>query len=244
MLIYANPSTRPPKAKSTPTKAKRKRNAASKGAKPMAKRRSAAQRAATKRMLAANKSRKRHHNPSPRKARSRRRYSAPVAHSRRRRYRNPGILSGGKSFLGELASTQGLLMLGAAAVAPTAVDMIHERIVPDAYRFGWWGLLTKALLAGGIAYGLDRVVKQRKAAIGFAVGAGGSLIAQAVKTFQVAQALPAVAPPVQDQIAQNPAMYRELMNNNGNFGSMNGYEMAPVGGYELAPLAEDFEGYN
>lgn len=244
MLIYANPSTRPHKATTTPTKAKRKRNAASKGAKPMAKRRSAAQRAATKRMLAANKSRKRHHNPAPRKAKSRRRYSAPVASSRRRRYRNPGILSGGKSFLGELASTQGLLMLGAAAAAPTVVDMVHERIVPDAYRFGWWGLLTKAILAGGIAYGLDRVVKQRKAAIGFAVGAGGSLIALAVKTFQVAQAIPKVDPPAQDQIAQNPALYRELMNNGGSFSSMNGYEMTPVGGYETAPLYDDFDGLN
>lgn len=244
MLIYANPSTRPPKATPTPTKAKRKRNAATKGAKPMAKHRSAAQRAATKRMLAANKSRKRHRNPAPRKAKSRRRYSAPVASSRRRRYRNPGILSGGKSFLGELASTQGLIMLGAAAAAPTVVDMIHEKVVPTAYRFGWWGLLTKAILAGGIAYGLDRVVKQRKAAIGFAVGAGGSLIAQAVKTFQVAQAIPNVDPPAQDQIAQNPALYRELMNNGGSFSSVNGYEMSPVGGYETAPLYDDFDGLN
>lgn len=245
MLIFANPSTRPPKA--TPkTKAKRKRNAASKGASAMAKkRRSAAQRAATARMLAANKSRKRHHNPAPRRAKSRRRYAAPaVRHTRRRRHHNPGMLAGGKSFLGELASTQGLIMLGAAAVAPTAVDMLHERIVPDAYRFGWWGLATKALLAGGIAYALDRVVKQRKAAIGFAVGAGGSLIAQAVRTWQVVQAVPAVAPAVSDAIAENPAMFNQLMNNGGDFGSMNGYEQAPLAGYEAAPLGGEFDSLN
>lgn len=245
MLIFANPSTRP-KTATPKTKAKRKRSAATKGAKPMAKRRSAAQRAATARMLAANKSRKRHRNPAPRKAKSRRRRyaAAPVSYKRRRRHRNPGIIAGGRSFLGELASTQGLIMLAAAAAAPTVVDMAHEKIVPDAYRFGWWGLATKALLAGGIAYALDRVAKQRKAAIGFAVGAGGSLIAQAVRTWQVVQAVPTVAPAVSDAIAENPAMFNQLMGNGGAFGSLNGYEAAPLGGYEEAPLGAEFDSLN
>ena len=206
----------------------------------MAKHRSAAQRAATKRMLAANRSRKRHHNPAPRKAK-RRRYANPAprrASHRRRVHRNPSF-SGAKSFLGELASTQGLIMLASAAAAPTVVNMASDYVVPVQYQSGWTGLLAKAAIAAGIAYAIDRFGKQRKAAIGFAVGAGGSLLAQAVKTYQVAQVIPQVAPPVQDQIAENPAMYKQLMNGAGGFSSMNGYESAPLAGYESAPLSDD-----
>lgn len=214
----------------------------------MAKRRSAAQRAATARMIAANKSRKRHRNPTPRKAtRSRRRYHnpAPVHHRRRRRYRNPS-LAGARSFLGELASTQGLIMLASAAAAPTVVNMASDAIVPAQYSTGWTGLAAKAAIAAAIAYGLDRVVKQRKAAIGFAVGAGGSLIAQGVRLFQVAQVVPpTVTPAASDQIAENPALYRALMNgSSGQYATVNGYEAAPMGGYETTPLMDDLDSLN
>jgi hypothetical protein len=247
MIIFANPSTRPHKA--TPKKpAKRHRSAVSKGASAMAKRhRSPAQRAATKRMLAANRSRKRHHNPAPRKARSRRRYSnpAPRHHARRRVHRNPSIASA-RSFLGELASTQGLIMLASAAAAPTVVDMAAGYIVPVQYQTGYTGLLAKLVIAGGIAYALDRFGKQRKAAIGFAVGAAGSLIATAVKTYQVSSVIPTVTPAVQDQIAENPAMYKALMENasGSNYDSLNGYVAAPMSGYESAPLGDEFDSLN
>ena len=246
MLIFANPSTRPHKA--TPKTKTRPRRAASKGAKPMARKsRSAAQKAATRRMLAANRSRKRHHNPAPRKARSRRRYANPAPRTRHRRriHRNPSI-AGARSFLGELASTQGLIMLAAAAAAPTVVDMATGYIVPVQYQTGYTGLAAKAAIAFGIAYALDRFGKQRKAAIGFAVGAAGSLIASAVRTYQVASVVPTVAPAVQDQIADNPAMYKALMQQGGgaNYDSLNGYTAAPMSGYESAPLGDEFESLN
>lgn len=245
MIVFSNPSPRPRKATPT-TKAKRKSVAASKGAKPMAKRRSAAQRAATARMLAANRSRKRHHNPRHRKVSARRRYSNPAprrASHRRRVHRNPS-LSSARSFLGELASSQGLIMLASAAAAPTVVDMATGYLVPVQYQSGYTGLVAKAAIAFGIAYAIDRFGKQRKAAIGFAVGAAGNLIATAVKTYQVASVIPTVAPAVQDQIAENPAMYQALMAGSGDYGSLNGYTSVPMSGYEQAPLNDEFESLN
>lgn len=243
-LLYANPSTRPIKAKPS-TKTRPRRAASKKGPTMAKKRRSAAQQAATRRMLAANRSRKRHHNPShaPRKAKRRRAsYSVATTHHRRR-HRNP---SGGfaRGILGELASKDGLLLLGSAAVAPTAVDMIAGYIVPVQYQSGWTGLLAKAAIAAAAVYAIDKVAKQRKAAIGFAAGAGGSLIALAYRTFQAQQSLPAAAAPaVADQIAKNPALYDELMNG-GQYSSMNGYAAAPMGSYAAAPMGDQWESLN
>ena len=243
IVVTANPSPRPRRKATTTTKT-RPRRAASKGAVMARKTRSAAQKAATRRMLAANKSRKRHHNPSPRKATKRRRTYSAAAPRRRRVHRNPGILAGGKSFLGDLATTQGLIMLAAAAAAPTVVDMIHSRVVPDAYKTGWWGIAGKAVIGLGIAYGLDKYGKQRKAALGFGIGALGSLLANAWTTYNVQSTLPAVAPAVQDQIAQNPAMYAELMNGGNQFASVNGYEPVPMAGYDAVPMGDEFESLN
>ena len=207
--------------------------------------RSAAQKAATRRMLAANRRRKRNDNPAPRKATRRRARAVHHNSSRRRRvHRDPSLLAGGKSFLGDLATTQGLIMLAAAAAAPTVVDMIHSRVVPDAYKTGWWGIAGKAVIGLGIAYGLDKYGKQRKAALGFGIGALGSLLANAWTTYNVQSTLPAVAPAVQDQIAQNPAMYAELMNGGNQFASVNGYEPVPMGGYDAVPMGDEFESLN
>lgn len=208
--------------------------------------RSAAQKAATRRMLAANKSRKRHCNPSPRKAtRSRRSYAAAP---RRRTHRNPSFSP--KGILGELASMDGLLLLGAAAIAPTAVDLIAEKVVPIQYQSGWTGLIAKAAIASAAAYALDKYGKQRKAAIGFAVGAGGSLVALAYRTFRAGQALPAAvvkaSPATADEIARNPTLYSSLMNQGANeYDSLNGYAMAPMGGYAIAPgMGDEYESLN
>jgi hypothetical protein len=245
MIIYANPSTRPVKAK--PSTRTRPRRAASKKGHTMArKHRSAAQKAATRRMLAANRARKRHHNHShsPRKAtRSRRRYSNP-SHTPRRRHRNPS--SGfGRGILGELASKDGLMLLGAAALAPTVVDMAAGYIVPVQYQSGWTGLIAKAAIATAAVYALDRLAKQRKAAIGFAAGAGGSLIALAYRTFQAQQALPvAAAPAVADEIAKNPTLYDNLMRGGGDYATLNGYQAAPMGGYAAAPMGAEYESMN
>jgi len=249
MLIYANPSTRPPKAPTT-TKTRRRRAATKKGPTMAKRHRSAAQKAATKRMLAANRSRKRHHNPSraPRKATRRRaRHHNPSAAPRRLRGRASTYTRG---ILGELASKDGLMLLGAAAIAPTAVDWIAEKVVPVQYASGWTGLLAKAAIAAAGAYALDKVAKQRKAAIGFAVGAGGSLIALAYRTFQAQQTLPAAAatsPAAQDaladEIAANPTLYRSLMDGS-QWDSLNGYAAAPMGGYAAAPMGDEWDSLN
>lgn len=244
MILFANPSTRPHKA-ATATKARKR--AVKKGASAMAKKhRSAAQKAATARMLAANRSRKRHKNPShhaPRKAA--RRYARHAAPARRRRvHRNPTFARG---ILGELASMDGLILLGSAAAAPTVVDFIAAKVVPVQYSTGWPGLLAKAAIAAAGVYALDHFGKQRKAAIGFAAGSLGSLLAQTYRTFMVNQALPpsvtTTSPATGDEIARNPTLYNALMNG-GGYGSMNGYEVAPMGGYDLAPVGDDFVSLN
>lgn len=211
------------------------------------KHRSAAQKAATRRMLAANKSRKRHHNPSPRKAtRSRRRVSTAPRNTRRRVHRNPSTFA--KGILGELASMDGVILLGSAAIAPTIVDMAASYIVPVQYQSGWTGLMAKAALAAAGAYALDRFVGKRKAAIGFAVGAGGSLIALAYRTFQAQQTLPAAvtasSPATADEIARNPTLYNSLMSGN-DWNSLNEYTMAPsMNGYVAAPMSDEWESLN
>ncbi len=243
MLIYANPSPRPKRKRKAPTATKARKRTVKKGA-SMAKHRSAAQKAATRRMLAANKSRKRHRNPSARKAtRSRRRYAAAPARHRRRTHRNPSTF--GRGILGELASMDGLILLGSAAAAPTIIDFLGAKIIPAQYQAGWTGLLAKAALAAAAVYAIDKYGKQRKAAIGFAAGSLGSILALGYRTFMVQQAAPAVVaatPAAGDEIARNPALYDALMNGGH---SLNGYEMAPLGGYTETPgMGMDFESLN
>lgn len=242
MILYANPSSSPKPVKrkrraTTATKAQKR--AATKGGSAMAKQhRSAAQKAATARMLAANKRRKRHHNPSPRRAKSRRRYhaAAPRSYSRRRRHHNPTF---GRGILGELASMDGLILLGSAAVAPTAVNMIADKVIPTQYATGYTGLLAKAAIAAALVFGIDRGLKQRKAAIGFAAGSLGSLLADGYRLVMVRQTLPAsvtatpAASGMADEIAKNPTLYQSLMNGS-QYSSLNGYESVPaMAGYDL-----------
>lgn len=251
MIVYANPSATPrPKKKraKTSTQAKPKRNAATKGAEPMAKHRTAAQKRATAKLVALNRSRKRHKNPSTRKATRRRKYTHNAAPARRRRYhRNPSMGGIGRGILGELASKEGLILLGSAAAAPTVVEAIAGYVVPTQYNSGWTGLLARAAIAGAVVYGLDRFLKQKKAAIGFAAGAGGNLLYQAYKIWQVGQVLPVATPAqkaVADEIAKNPALYDSLMNG-GQYSSLNGYAAVPMGGYDAVPMGENpFESLN
>lgn len=219
MLIFANPSTRPARRRSS-----------AKGASMKKRRKSSTRRRVTRRRVTKNPT-------------TRRSYRAAAPRRRRSVCRNPSVGGFAKGILGELASKDGLMLLGAAALAPTIVDMAAEKIVPVQYQSGWTGLLAKAALAGLAVYALDRFGKQRKAALGFAVGSGASLLAQAVRMYRVGQMMPAAPPAVADEIAKNPALFENVMG--GNFDSLNGYQMAPVGGYEMAPVGESmFESMN
>lgn len=219
MLIYANPSTRPAR-----------RRATKKGASIMKRKRTTRRRATSRRRTVTKN---------------------PVIRRRRRVHRNPGVITrtrrrigtSARGILGELASKDGLMLLGAAAIAPTAVDLVAEKIVPAQYQAGWTGLLAKAAIAGAAVWAIDKFLKQRKAALGFAVGSGASLLAQAVKMYRVGQAMPSAPPAVADEIARNPALFEQVVR--GDFSSLNGYNMAPVGGYDMAPVGGmDLESMN
>lgn len=141
--------------------------------------RSAAQKAATRRMLAANRAK--HRNPSnPRRKATRRRH-ATVYHRRRRVHRNPSFL-GGSGVLGELLSKEGLLMVGGAFVAPMAVDFVQEKIWPGAS--GWTKILFKLGLVAAGAYAIDKFAKQRKAAIAFGVTGAAVIASDAVRLYR------------------------------------------------------------
>jgi hypothetical protein len=181
MIIFANPSTRPKRAK-TATKA-RKPRAVKKGASAMAKKhRSPAQRAATKRMLAANRSRKRHRNPTTRHATRRRSASVAAPKRRRRVHRNPSLFGGGMGVLGELMTKEGLLMIGGAFVAPMVADFVQEKIMPSAT--GWTKILVKAGVVAAGAWAIDKFGRQRKAALAFGVTGAAVLASDAVRLYR------------------------------------------------------------
>jgi hypothetical protein len=157
---------------------------------------------------------------------------------RRRVHRNPSFT--GKGILKELASMDGLILIGSAVVAPTVVDFAVDTVVPNQYKDGWTGLLARAGIVGLGAWAIDKWLKQRKAALGFAIGGGAQVLAQGIRMFRVTQAAPAIAPAVADEIAKNPSAYDALMS--GNYQSLNGYQMAPMSGYEMAPLGNTYSG--
>lgn len=134
----------------------------------MAKRRTRtpAQRAATKRMLAA----RRHRNPSPAPRTYRRRRvanPAPVAY-RRRRHRNPS--SGGGGIMGELMSKDGLMMIAAVVGTPTLTELAAQYLMPTAS--GTTKSLVKAALGFGIGYGVYKFVNKKAGTVVALVAAG------------------------------------------------------------------------
>jgi len=128
----------------------------------------------------------------------------------------------------------GLILVGSAVLAPTVCDLAVDTIVPAQYRQGWTGLIARAGIVGLGAWALDRWLKQRKAALGFAIGGGAQVLAQGIRMARVTMSNPRIAPAVADEIAKNPSAYDALMS--GNYNSLNGYEMAPLSGYEMASV--------
>jgi len=143
-----------------------------KGVSPMARKyRSPAQKAATRKMHAANRSRRKtHHNPSSHRKVTRRRRTThrnPVSYHRRRRtHRNPSLL-GGSGVLGELLSAKGAVMVAAAFAAPVATSWLQQQIMPTAT--GWTKVAVQVGLVAAGAYAIDKFLKQRNAAIAFGV---------------------------------------------------------------------------
>ena len=147
----------------------------------MAKRhRSAAQKAATRKMLAANKSRKTHRNPTARKATSRRRRAThrnPVSYRRRAR-RNPSLMGSG-GILKDLISKEGLMMVAGAMAAPMITDYLQEKIMPTAT--GWTKVAVKAGLVLAGAYAIDKFLKMRKVALAYGVTGAAVVASDAVQ---------------------------------------------------------------
>lgn len=178
ILISANPSN-PRKFTGRKAKPATGRKAHKKGASPMAKkRRSAAQQAATRKMIAANK-RKVHHNPSARKATKRRKvHHNPTTARRRKTYRNPSLFGGG-GILKELISKEGLMMVAGAMAAPMVTDYLQEKIMPTAT--GWTKVAVKAALVLAGAYGIDKFLKMRKAALAYGVTGAAVVVSDAIQ---------------------------------------------------------------
>lgn len=156
----------------------------------MAKRRSAAQKAATRKMLAANR---RHRNPSPRKATSRRRVRrnpSPVSYHRRRRvHRNPSV-SGGGSIFSELMSKDGLMMIAAVVGTPTITELAVSYIMPNAS--GTTRTAVKAGLGLGIAWAVHKYVS-KKAGLVVGLVTAGSAVADIINMYMTPGVPSAVA---------------------------------------------------
>lgn len=158
-LVLVNPSPRAT-AKAKRVNRNPARKAAPKGAKPMARRpRSAAQRAATARMLAARrhrnpaKRRTLHRNPSPVHHYRRRRNPSPVHHFRRR---NP---EAGGGLFKELMSKEGLMQIAAVAGLPTLSELIISTVYPSGT--GYTRVAVKAALGMGVAYAVYKFVSKK-----------------------------------------------------------------------------------
>jgi len=209
LLISANPTkAKPKKRKAKPaTKPRLKKAASSKGATMAKRRRTAAQKAATKRMIAANRRGKTVHNPRKRKyhavSRKRRTVHNPVHHVRRRRvHRNPSF-AGAKSVLKELLSIEGAMMIGAAMAAPMAADYLQAKIMPTAT--GWTRIAVKAAIIAAGAYALQRFLKKPKVALAFGVTGAAVLASDSINLYQTATVTGTTAA-LADAMSSNPAL--------------------------------------
>lgn len=162
MLIYANPTKSPKKKKkkAPKTSPKARKRAVPKEA-PVAKR---------KRSKARRRRVTVHKNPTHhRKTRKR----SHGIFAKRRRHRNPSSFSG-KGVLGEIMSKDGLMLIGGGVAGLTLPAIVQGYVMPTATGYTKLGVRVAIGAAGTWALGK----LNRKAAIGFAVGALGGLLAQ------------------------------------------------------------------
>ena len=158
----------------------------------MAKRhRSAAQKAATRRMLAANRSRK-HRNPSPARRTyhkvAHRRNPSPIHHDRRRR--NPSSTGGGGLFK-ELMSKEGLMQVGVIAGMPTLTELLAGYVAPSST--GYTRVAIKGGLGLAVAWALYQFVNKT---VGLTAGlvAAGTAAAEGIHAYQASSTIATAAP--------------------------------------------------
>ena len=202
----------------------------------MAKRhRSAAQKAATRKMLAANKARKTHHNPTARKA-TRRKSAVHTVAARRRRTvrRNPGFLSGLTSggILGELISKEGLMMVAGAMAAPMVTDYLQEKIMPTAT--GWTKVAVKGALVLAGAFAIDKFLKMRKAALAYGVTGAAVVVSDAIQIGRGVMA--GLSASEADMVANRPDLVARIAQGTGYSRGLAGY------GPSLAETGNQAEG--
>lgn len=175
-------------------------------------RRTAAQKAATQKMLAANK--RRHHNPSHRTYKAKRRYRNPAPvhyrHRRRQVHRNPGGIFSGGGIFKELLSMEGALMVGAAFAAPMACDFVQEKIMPSAT--GWTKIAVKAAVSIGGAWLIAKFLKKPKVALAFGVTGLAVNVADAVKIAQ--GQLKGLSADQADMLANRPDLVQAIATGN------------------------------
>ena len=170
------------------------------------KQRSPAQKAATRRMLAANRAGKTHHNPTKTyKTKGRRTSHNPVSRGRHKTHRNPSLFGGG-GILKELISKEGLLMVAGAMAAPMVTDFLQEKIMPSAT--GWTKVAVKAGLVAAGAFAIDKFLKMRKVALAYGVTGAAVVASDAV---QIARGtMMGLSADEADMVASRPDLVRRI----------------------------------
>ncbi len=182
-LVVVNPRRKRRKAKA-PVKRNPATHRAKKGVRMARKHRSAAQKAAFRRMIAHNPHRRRRRATSAhtvsnprRRVVHRRRVHNPVRNYRHyRRHRNPS--SGG--FFGGMLGKSGLLLLGAVVATPTLMAEAQSLIFPNATGYYQAGIQGAVGVAAG--YLVYRFLDQQTGRVVAAIGMG-TAVAQLISAY-------------------------------------------------------------
>lgn len=155
--------------------------------------------------------------------------------ARRRARRNPsGFMGAAKGLFGEMLSKDGVTMLAAAALTPTAVDFIKDKLAPKVT--GWTGMAVRAGIVAGLAWATDRFVGRKAALTVGAVGLG-TLVAEGINLARAKSA------GLSDELADVAAQRPELIDH-----FAQGYQTGAMGEYGMglsafpaqSPQAFDF----
>jgi hypothetical protein len=95
------------------------------------------------------------------------------------------MFSGG-GVLKELFGIEGVMMIGAAMVAPMVADYVQEKVMPTAT--GWTRILVKAGVIAAGAFAIQKFLKKPKVALAFGVTGAAVLASDAVNYYRGAQA--------------------------------------------------------